>query len=119
MRCTQLAARALAATCALAAGCNLPEAGSFSVEGTAGTALPETGSVVALWEVKDPEPAYFYKYGEAPLATRSFSLDWPEDPPAEAIDASGIGVAIFVLLPGGTTIPEGKVSLSALSVRGI
>jgi hypothetical protein len=110
--------RAAIVTCVLAASCQGGGA-SFEVQGTAGVATAPAGSVVALWEIKSVEPPYFYKYGEGTRTGSAFSLAWDADPPAEAIDADGFGVAFFVLLPEQTAVADGAYDLFDLQVQGI
>ncbi len=110
---------AVLAACALAAACSEPGGAVFGVDGFADVALPQRGAVVALWEVKTASPPYFYKYGDGIRVGSQFSLGWDADPPPDAIDADGIGVAIFVLLPEFTTVPDGKTRLSELPVQGV
>lgn len=104
---------------ALAAGCADPGTAVFGVDGFVDVALPQRGSVIALWTVKSATPSYVYKYGDGIRVGSQFALGWDEDPPIEALDTGGLGVAVFALLPEFTTVPDGKVDPDDLPIMGI
>ncbi len=62
--------------------------------------------VMLLWTVSSGSPDYVYKFGEGTADGESFELSLDGDPPAEAINSYGIGVAIVSTIPDGMDIPE-------------
>jgi len=119
MRYPALAAGALAASAALAAGCVSSGGAAFEVDGAATVLTPQRGAVVALWEIRTASDSYFYKYGEGLRDGPGFTLGWDADPPAEAIGGDGIGVAFFALLADATVVPDGMVYLDELPIYGL
>ena len=111
--------RAAAPALALLAGCNASSGVGFEVDGGVIVTAAPRGTVVALWDVRSTNPAYFYKYGEGTRDGSKFTLTWEEDPPTAALNAGDYGVAIFALLPEGATVPDGKVAIENLSLQGI
>ena len=109
--------RALAA-CALAAGCTGPAGAVFGVDGFVDVALPQRGAVIALWTDRSATPDRVYKYGDGIRVGSQFALGWDADPPPEALNADGLGVAIFALLPELTTVPDGEVDTASLPIMG-
>ena len=57
-------AAAPALALALTAGCNGSGGAGFEVDGNVIVTAAPRGAVVALWDVRSTNPAYFYKYGE-------------------------------------------------------
>jgi len=107
------------AACALAAGCQSTSGAAFEVEGATTLTAAPRGTVVALWEIKSVTPSYFYKYGDGIRADTQFTIGWDADPPAEALDVDGFGVAIFALLPDTTVVADGEYDLADLPIRGL
>lgn len=108
-----------AAAAALAAGCTTPLDSVFEVDGAARVLVPQRGTVVALWEIRTPSEIYYYKYGVGLREGPGFTLEWIADPPPEAINDDGIGVAIFALLPDQTVVDDGEYTLRELPIQGI
>jgi hypothetical protein len=77
----------------------------------------EGRQVVLLWEVSSGSPDYFYKFGESLVTKGRFSITLPTEPPAEAINSFGIGIAIVVVLPAGTTLADGKLVASTFKTE--
>ena len=112
--------RTALAACALVAGCLEPgDHATFGVEGVAEVTTAQRGPVIALWEVKSASTPYCFKFGDGVRDGGSFELSWKVEPPGEALNSDGVGVAHFVLLPDGAAVPgDGRVTLGALSVQG-
>lgn len=68
------------------------------------------GSVIGLFVVSSPQPTYLYKLGDGSTVLNQFDISFAADPPAEALDADGVGIAQLGLLPGLSTVPDGVVS---------
>lgn len=120
MRALAPAALAALAACALATACNGTAGAGFEVDGSVIVSTAPRGPIVALWEVKSTTPSYFYKLGDGTRTGSQFALTFDADPPAEALDADGFGVATFALLPDtATAVPDGKVATADLSIQGI
>jgi hypothetical protein len=94
-----------------------------TISGTVDGAVQGEGrSVVLVWEVSSGSPDYAYKFGEGTVANGRFSITLPGDPPAEAINSYGVGIAVVVVLPAGKTLADGKLSnadFGAASIAGI
>lgn len=68
----------------------------------------EPGTALGLFEVRTPEPIT-YKLGDGQATPAEFSLEFRLDPPAEALEPTGFGVAYVGMLPGLATVPDGPV----------
>lgn len=102
-----------------AAGCAAaPDDEAFGLIGEVADQT-ENGSSIGLWLVSSPPPAYYFKLGDGSTAGNQFGLAFPTDPPADAINDDGIGVALVGLLPGIATIGDGVVELSQLRLIGL
>jgi hypothetical protein len=78
----------------------------------------DRGSVIGLFTVTTPV-AYTFKFGSGSATPLQFGLEFLTDPPAEAIDGNGIGVALVGELPGLSAIPDGEVDVDALRLIGL
>lgn len=107
--------RGLLIACALA-GCTDPPDQAFVVDGFVDVAVPPTGSVIGLWTI--PGAAAAYKLGDGIRVGARFTLGFETDPPAAALGADGIGVALAVMLPEFATVPDGPVE-DRLGVLGL
>jgi len=67
------------------------------------------GSVIGLWVVSTTQPTYLYKLGDGSTVASQFDISFATDPPPEAINSDGVGIAQLGLLPGLATIPDGIV----------
>jgi hypothetical protein len=87
-----------------------------TVSGSVDPTVQGDGLTAAIiWEVGSASPNYAYKFGAATVSNGRFSIALPGDPPAEAINSFGIGIAIVVVLAPGVTLPDGKLSTNILS----
>jgi hypothetical protein len=67
------------------------------------------GIPAVLWGVSSASPAYSYRFGKVePISAASFIANFTSEPPEEALNSDGIGVATVVLFQQGSTIPNGK-----------
>jgi len=100
------------------AGCEHTKAGATpgqTVSGGVDPAVQGEGLTAAIiWEVSG-SPDYAYKFGEGTVTHGRFSIALPGDPPAEAINSYGIGVAVIVVLAPGVTLPDGKLAPNILA----
>jgi hypothetical protein len=99
---------------AVVAGCESNKDGSTAgviVSGSVDDAVDGEGRTAALvWMVISASPDYGYKFGEATIANGRFSIVLAGDPPAEAINSFGVGVAVVVVPKPGVTWPDGKLA---------
>ena len=85
-------------------------AASFVVSGSVDDAVQGEGRTAALiWVVSSGSPDYGYKFGEGTIGNGRFSITLPGDPPAEAINSFGVGVATVLVPLSGVTWPDGKL----------
>lgn len=84
----------------------------FSATGTVSGA--GGGGVLAMvWSVPSADPDYAYRFGKAEVfSSTAFAVSFFSAPPAEALNADGIGVGYVALFPLGTEVPEGKLPTS-------
>jgi hypothetical protein len=54
-------------------------------------------------------PDYSYAFGGGSSTGRTFSLDFPGDPPAEALNSDGVGVGAIVLTATTDSVPTGRL----------
>jgi hypothetical protein len=67
------------------------------------------GIPAVLWGVASASPAYSYRFGNVePLSATSFIANFTSEPPDDALNSDGIGVATVALFQQGSTIPNGK-----------
>ena len=78
----------------------------------------EAGSVIGLFTVTTPF-AYTFKFGSGTASNVQFGLEFRTEPPFDAIDGNGIGVALVGNLPGIAVIPDGDVDVSTLRLIGL
>lgn len=97
-------------------GCSNSMATGFEVDGNVSGTAPPSGTVVVVW---DTNPGG-YKWGDGTSSGSSFTatLDFTP-PPGIEVGSSGVAVGSLVLVPDGTTIPDGTVDLATLSNLGI
>jgi len=88
----------------------------FEIDGIVqGAGAPASGHVVVVWDLVDTD----YKFGDGTATNTSFMLTLDGNPPAGAVTPSGIAVGFPVLLADGTTVPDGPITLAALTRLGI
>lgn len=78
----------------------------------------ERGSTVGLWIVSSPVE-YVYKFGSGSASPTIFGIEFRTDPPPEAIDVGGVGVALIGNLPGLATLPDGIVEVDRIVLIGL
>jgi len=76
----------------------------------------QNASTVGLFVVSSASPVYFYKLGDGTTVANQFDLSFETEPPPDAINSDGIGVALIGLLPGLATIPDGVVEQQPLLI---
>lgn len=106
--------RLVAIACAIATGCTQSGGPAFEVTG-GNLTVAASGSVLALWTVPG---SHTYKLGDGVAVDDLFTIGWEADPPPEALDPDGFGVATLVLLPPHATVPDGETDPSRLVVYG-
>lgn len=85
-----------------------PTSVSASAKAEGGT--PASGSdVIAVWSVSSGSPDYLYVFGRGKLTGDSAAIDITTSPPAEALN-NGLGIALLIVVPPGTTVPDGKLT---------
>ena len=83
----------------------------FTVSGTlrnvSGITIPSGARVVAIWVVTSASPDYAFMFGEGTVdaANGRFTLTFTGNPPAEALNSYGMGVAVLVLTTDPTLKP--------------
>jgi hypothetical protein len=118
MRRTYAIASLVVLTMAVAgAGCSKSETpGGQAIRGPVDSEVQGEGrTAVLLWEVSSGSPDYVYKFGEGTVANGRFSIALPGNPPADAINSFGVGIAIIVVLPAGKTLADGKLAANAFT----
>jgi hypothetical protein len=75
------------------------------------------GSTLGIWTVS--RGPYTYKFGSGASSPTIFDLAFRSDPPLDAIDSFGIGVAQVGMLPGIATVPDGVIMLEDLALIGL
>jgi hypothetical protein len=74
-----------------------------------GTTIPANARLVAVWQVTSGSPDYAYVYGSGTVSSDgAFSIAFPEDPPAEALNSGQLGVALLILTTD-QTLAQGKL----------
>jgi hypothetical protein len=76
-------------------------------------------TAVLIWEVSSGSPDYAYKFGEGTIANGRLSITLADDPPAEALNSYGVGVAFVMVLPPGQKLADGKLPKGAISASNI
>jgi hypothetical protein len=77
--------------------------------------VPVTGAVMApaeavvLWEVSSGSRDYAFAWGRAAVSAGRFELSLDEPPPAEAMNAYGLGVGVVATTLRPAALPEGKL----------
>ncbi|MEO8700365.1 MAG: hypothetical protein ABI867_09990 [Kofleriaceae bacterium] len=71
--------------------------------------LTQPASAVGLWVVTSPAPGYTFKLGDGTTVINAFDISFDREPPENARNAGGIGIALIGLLPGLATLPDGVV----------
>ena len=103
---------------AAVAGCEDGKAASVQgvvVSGSVDDAVGGEGRTAAIiWMVATGSPDYGYKFGEGTIANGRFSIALPADPPAEAVNSFGLGIAMVLVPLPGVTWPDGRLSESDL-----
>ena len=79
----------------------------------------QRSSVIGLFVVSSSPPTYYYKLGDGGTVGNQFQIELAIDPPPEARNADGIGIALLALLPGISTVPDGIVVLDQLRLGGV
>lgn len=79
---------------------------------------PPAAKTVVLWVVTSGSPDYLFKYGEGSSTGAAFSVSLGAAPPAEAINAYGLGVGVVGLVPANVEVAEGKVTSQDLDMLG-
>jgi hypothetical protein len=81
--------------------------GDFVVTGAVtGATAPQSTRVAVLWTVTT-DPLYQYKFGDGTASQYEFVLTMYGDPPAAAINDSGIAVGEVVMFSSDASIPDG------------
>jgi hypothetical protein len=101
--------RSLIAVFALAACGPSPNTEAFGFVGEVADASGN-GSVIGLFVVSSTPPIYLYKLGDGSTVGNEFDISFAAEPPAEAINGDGVGIAQLGLLPGIATLPDGVVT---------
>jgi hypothetical protein len=102
----------------LLAACTDPPKQAFVVDGFVNVLMSPEASVIGVWEIAG-DPVRHYKLGDGVRLDSRFTLGFDTDPPPEALNADGIGVALVVMLPGLSTVPDGPVNLAPLAALGV
>jgi hypothetical protein len=68
----------------------------------------ESGSTIGLFEVRTPT-ALTFKLGDGQATPDEFALEFRREPPDDALEPAGFGVAFVGMLPGLATLPDGEV----------
>jgi hypothetical protein len=78
--------------------------------------IPSTARVHVVWNVSSgsPDYAYIFGHGTVNLTTNTFTVVFDKEPPAEALNSYGLGVAAIALLPN--SVPDGKVAHDSASI---
>jgi hypothetical protein len=79
-----------------------------------GSAVPAEATVFMVWIVVSGSPDYLYKFGDGASAGGHYTASLSGPLPAEAINADGIAVGFFGLVPKNTHFADGKVDSNAL-----
>lgn len=84
---------------------------SVSASGKAeANAAPSGSDVVAVWSVSSGSPDYLFVFGRGKVNGDTVTLDITSSPPAEALNKGGLGIAVLITVPPGTSVPDGKLS---------
>jgi hypothetical protein len=87
-----------------------------AVSGSVDEAVGGEGRTAALiWMVSTGSPDYAYKLGEGTIAKGKFSITLAGDPPAEAINSFGLGIAMVLVPPPGEAWPDGRLPQSVFN----
>ena len=78
----------------------------------------ESGSTLGLFRVTTADPPYVYKLGEGSSVVNTFDIAFEQEPPLEALEATGIGVATVAMLPGLAVVADGRIDTSELQLVG-
>jgi len=100
------------------AACSDPPKEAFVVDGFVDVATSPNAWVIGLWELRG-SPARYYKQGDGLRLNARFTLGFDTDPPPEALNSDGIGVAMVAMLPELTTVPDGFVDSATLGILGL
>ncbi len=79
----------------------------------------ENGTALGLFVVSSTPPVYVYKLGDGSSVANQFDISFDAEPPTEAINSDGVGVAQIGLLPGLATVTDGVVVPDELRLVGI
>ena len=84
-----------------------------------GTSAAQEARAVILWQVTSGNGDYEYVTGEGAAVDGSFLVHASAPPPAEAINAHGVGVGLVVLVSKDAPPPRGRIDGDQLTVLGL
>lgn len=84
--------------------------GGLSVTGALRSAPEQASEAIVLWSVSSGSPDYAYLWGRTPVDKASFTLSLEGPPPVEALNSYGLGVAIIMVVPRASNVPDGKLT---------
>ena len=92
---------------------------SGTINDLAGSNVNASTRVLVAWNVISGSPDYTYVYGEGSLdlAAKTFSVELPDNPPAEALNSSGLGVGL-IIFTNDAQIKVGDKITGSLSIVG-
>ncbi|MBS1122151.1 MAG: hypothetical protein H6Q90_4379 [Deltaproteobacteria bacterium] len=79
----------------------------------------QNGSVLGLFVVSSTPPSRLYKLGDGSTVANQFDISFHAEPPADALNDDGVGVAVLGLLPGFATVADGAVDQGDLRLIGL
>jgi hypothetical protein len=111
---------------ALAAACNDgtgPTAGfviTGHLQNNTQAAIPAEARLVAVWSVSSGTPDYGYVFGEGTInrVTGTFRIRFDQPPPADALNASELGVALIILTTD-QSLADGDIINNASPLNGL
>ena len=89
-------------------------AAAFTVQGKTeiaqGSSFPASDNkLLAYWVVSSGSPDYVYVFGQGTATSTGFTINFESEPPAEALNSYGVGIAIVGgLFPSSTVYTPGK-----------
>jgi hypothetical protein len=78
----------------------------------------DTGSTLGLFRVTTADPPYVFKLGEGGSVVNMFDIAFDREPPPEALEVTGVGVATVAMLPGLAVVPDGRIDTRELQLVG-
>jgi hypothetical protein len=92
---------------------------SGTINNTVGANIDSSTRVLVGWSVSgSPNYTYIYGEGSIDLAAKTFSVNFTENPPAEALNSRGVGIGLIFFTNDAQVPARGKIRGELPAVAG-